>query len=186
MTAQASSRRVRVWDLGVRLFHWSLVAGFAAAYLTEDFRDLHKAIGYAAAGLVGFRVFWGFAGTRHARFSDFVPGPKRLFSYLGSMARGREPRYLGHNPAGGAMIVALLSVIAAITGTGVMMGMDAFFGADWVEDLHEAFVNLALVLIALHVGGVAYSSLRHRENLVRAMITGDKVADDSPPPEIWP
>jgi cytochrome b len=168
---------VRVWDLGVRLFHWSLVAGFTGAYLSDDARSLHEAIGYFIIGLVAFRLVWGLVGGRHARWRDFVPGPVRLVRYLGDLARGREARYLGHNPAGAAMIVALLATIAAISVTGVMMGMDAYFGQEWVEELHETFVNIALALVALHVGGVAYSSLRHRENLVRAMVTGEKLAD---------
>lgn len=178
MSDSTATKSVPVWDLGVRLFHWALVTCFVSAYFIERPRDLHEAFGYVVAGLVAFRLAWGLIGTRHARFIDFVPGPRRLLGYLGDMARGREARYLGHNPAGGAMIVALLSVLAGICTTGVMMGMDAYFGESWVEDLHKNLVTFALLLVALHVAGVALSSLRHRENLVVAMITGQKQADD--------
>ena len=173
-----SSPSVRVWDLGVRLFHWSLVAGVAASYLSENERFLHKTLGYIVMGLIAFRLIWGFVGTYHARFVNFVPGPGRLVRYLSDIAQHREARYLGHSPAGGAMIVAVLATLAAIGTTGYMMGMKAFFGADWVEGLHEACVNVLLLLIVLHLSGVAIASLRHRENLVRSMVTGHKPLHD--------
>ena len=88
----------------------------------------------------------------------------------------RAPRYLGHNPAGGLMTLALLGMIAAIGSTGFMMTTDAFWGAEWVEDLHVALVNSTLGLIALHVAGVLVSSYEHSENLIKAMITGHKRA----------
>ena len=106
-----------------------------------------------------------------------MPGPRKFLRYLAAMWTGREARYLGHNPAGAAMIVALLVLLAAVGTTGYMMGMDAFFGVEWVEDLHKALVNGLLVLVALHVAGVVLSSRRHRENLVLAMITGEKDRD---------
>ncbi len=174
----ARGEKTRVWDIGVRLFHWSLVAAVAGAYLFESPRKLHEAFGYAVIGLVGFRVLWGLIGTPHARFSDFVPGPRRLFSYLRDMVRGQENRHLGHNPAGGAMVIALLLLLTAISSTGYLMGTDAYFGEEWLEDLHEALVDGLLVLIALHLAGVVLASLRHRENLVAAMITGWKDSHD--------
>ena len=174
--------QIRVWDIGVRLFHWSLVSSFAGAYLIAKPRDLHEALGYAVIGLVLFRLIWGVIGGRHARFTDFVPGPRRLLAYLRDMVVRREPRHLGHNPAGGAMIVALLLTLSGIGASGVMMGMDAFFGAAWVEELHKSLVTLALCLVAGHLAGVAYSSLRHRENLVRSMVTGLKSADEPAEP----
>jgi cytochrome b len=170
--------RVRVWDLGVRLFHWSLVAMVVAAYFTEDLRDVHKALGYIVVGLIAFRLLWGLIGTRHARFTDFVAGPGRVLGYLRDMVHGRERRYLGHNPAGAAMIIMLFATLFSVGATGYMMGMDAYFGQDWVEEAHEVLVNCLLVLVAGHIGGVIYASWHHRENLVVAMITGDKETDD--------
>jgi cytochrome b len=173
-----SQKKVQVWDIGVRAFHWSLATMFASAYLFAEQRSVHRILGYVVAGLIAFRLIWGLAGTKHARFTDFVPGPMRLLRYLRDMASGREARSLGHNPAGGAMIVALLTTISGIAVTGYMIGMDAYFGVAWVETLHKTLVNLALGLIAFHLGGVIFSSFRHRENLVKAMVTGKKRLED--------
>lgn len=178
MTSNAA-KRIKVWDIGVRLFHWTMVASVASAYFLAEQRVLHRRLGYVVIALIGFRLIWGLIGTHHARFVNFVPGPRRFFGYLRDMARGREARYLGHNPAGAAMIVALLITLAAVGGSGYMLGMDAWFGVEWVEDAHKLLVNLLLGLVALHVGGVVLSSRRHRENLVLAMLTGEKdVAQD--------
>ena len=177
----ASSQSIRVWDIGVRLFHWSLVAMVAGAYLTEDLRRTHRYLGYIVLALLAFRLVWGLIGTRHARFASFIPGPRRLITYLRDIANGTEARYTGHNPAGAAMIVALLLTLAAIGATGHMMGMDQYFGQDWVEELHGVLVNVLLGLVVFHIGGVLLASTRHHENLVRAMITGRKRKDaDSP------
>ncbi len=169
-----NTKKVRVWDIGVRAFHWSLVAMFASAYIFADQRSLHLLLGYAVTALIAFRLIWGLVGTTHARFSDFVPGPLRLLRYLRDMTAGREERHLGHNPAGAAMILALLTTLSGIAASGYMIGMDAFFGVEWVEDMHKTLVDLALVMVAFHLAGVVFSSLRHRENLVKAMITGEK------------
>lgn len=166
---------VKVWDPLVRLFHWSLVGLFALAYFTGDeWKDAHIVVGYAIGGLVVFRVLWGLVGPRNARFASFVRGPATTLGYLRSALAFRAPRYLGHNPAGAAMIVALLVAIATIATTGYMMTTDTFWGVEWVEDVHVTTVYVALGLIALHVGGVVLASIEHRENLVSAMLTGMK------------
>ena len=172
--SRAEGDMVRVWDPVVRLFHWSTVGLFTLAYLFDHPRDLHKGMGYALLAGVVIRILWGFVGSRHARFADFVPGPGRLIAYARDTAAGREARHLGHNPLGGAMIVALILTLLAICASGWMMGLDAFLGVGWVEEVHEGLVSFALVLVALHVAGVGFSSLRHGENLVRAMVTGLK------------
>ena len=169
-----SSSQVRVWDLGVRLFHWSLVSMVAAAYIFVDPRSVHLTLGYIVIGLIAFRLIWGLIGGKYARFSNFVPGPRRLLTYLRDMRKGREARYLGHNPAGAAMIILLLITLSAVGISGYMIGMDAYFGQTWVEDLHEVFVNFLIVLVIGHVGGVIFSSRRHHENLVKSMVTGKK------------
>ena len=164
-----------VWDPLVRIFHWSLVLSFAAAWLSADgWRALHLWAGYAAAALIGFRLIWGLIGSPYARFSQFLRHPVIVIKYLAAMAVGRERRYLGHNPAGGAMIAALIVSMGALAISGFMMTTDAFWGVEWVEDLHETLANLLLALVVLHLGGVVLASLRHRENLPRAMITGRK------------
>lgn len=165
---------VRVWDPVVRIFHWTLAASFAGAYIFDSPRDVHETLGWITAGAIAVRLVWGLVGSRYARFSDFVPGPRRFLGYIVDTFRGRERRHLGHNPAGGAMIVALLLMVGAIAATGWMMGLDAYWGESWVEDLHVSAVNITLGLVALHIGGVVWESLRHRENLVKSMITGRK------------
>jgi cytochrome b len=169
---------VKVWDPLVRIFHWSLVAAFVIAWATGDeLQKVHEIAGYAIVGLVAFRVLWGFVGSTHARFADFVRGPSAVIGYLFDTARLRARRYLGHNPAGGAMVLALLLMLTVICTTGIMMTMDAFWGVDWVEEAHEISVNLTIVLIGLHLLGVAVAGLEHHENLVGAMITGRKPVD---------
>lgn len=178
--------RVRVWDPLVRLFHWGLAAAFAAGWLTqEQAYDQHLLAGYTALGLVAFRILWGFAGPRHARFTSFVRGPGAVLRYLGQAARGAAPRFVGHNPAGGAMILLLLTAVLAITLSGI--ALDAaenragpladttlFLYTDTIVAVHVWATDAALVLVVLHLLGVAHASLTHRENLVRAMITGTK------------
>ncbi|MGO4907208.1 cytochrome b/b6 domain-containing protein [Pseudorhodobacter sp. W20_MBD10_FR17] len=173
-----SGKTILVWDLGVRLFHWSLVAMVLAAYLTEDFRKAHRYLGYAVIALIAFRLVWGLIGSYHARFITFIPGPIRLTNYLRAIMFAKEKRYLGHNPAGAAMIVALLVTLGAIGATGYMMGMDRYFGQSWVETTHKTLVDGLLVLVALHLGGVILASYRHSENLVKSMITGRKLVDE--------
>jgi cytochrome b len=176
-TRQPGVRMVRVWDSFVRMFHWSLLGLFVLAFATGDeLEKVHIVVGYVIVALLTLRVVWGFVGPRHARFSDFVRPPGETLGYARRALRGRPPRHLGHNPLGGLMIVAMLATLTAVAATGFMMTTDAFWGAEWVEDLHEALVYGMLVLIALHVGGVIVGSWEHRENLVKAMITGRKRA----------
>lgn len=166
---------VRVWDLAVRVFHWSLVISFAVAWLSaEDWRDLHLWAGYAAVALVAFRVVWGFYGSRYARFRQFLRGPRTVIAYLKDVAAGRELRHLGHNPAGAAMILALLLCMVGLCLTGWLYTTEAFWGVAWVEETHEILANLLLALVGLHVAGVVLASRRHHENLVRAMVSGRK------------
>jgi cytochrome b len=169
---------VKVWDLFVRVFHWSLAGLFVVAYATGDeIEKVHIAAGYTIAALLSLRILWGFVGPRHARFSSFVRPPREVLAYVRDVMLLRAPRYIGHNPAGGAMILALLAMLAATCATGFMMTTDAFWGAKWIEDVHEILANLTVALIVLHVLGVLAASFEHGENLMRAMITGRKRAD---------
>jgi cytochrome b len=166
---------VRVWDPAVRIFHWSLAVSILIAWLTGDeWMDVHIWAGYVAAALIAFRLLLGFVGTPHARFSDFARSPLALLRYARDVITGRDARYLGHNPAGGIMILALMATVAAIAITGWMQTRDAFWGEEWLEELHETLANGLLVLIFLHIAGVIFASVRHSENLVLAMITGNK------------
>ncbi len=196
---------IRVWDPLVRMVHWALVAAVAIARITaEESVPLHLWAGYTVAGLVALRLVWGFVGSRYARLAQFVPGPSRLGGYVAALVRGREPRYVGHNPAGAVMILALIATLGVTAWTGWLMEGSPLPGGDqaaamlvspafadddddreierreagpgWAEDLHEASANL--LPIALHVAGVVWESLHGHENLVRAMVTGRKRAPD--------
>ena len=165
---------VRVWDPLVRVFHWTLAGSFLGAYALEDPRLLHETLGYVALAAVMIRIVWGFVGSEHARFADFVPGPAGLLRYIRDALAGRERRYLGHNPAGGAMVVVLLTMVIVLAVSGWMMTTDAYFGVEWLETLHETVANLTLGLVIFHILGVVWESRRHGENLVLAMVSGMK------------
>lgn len=212
---QPETRQVKVWDPLVRIFHWSLVVAFTVAYLSgeepEDFMDLHAWSGYAVLGLILLRSVWGLIGSRHARFTDFVYRPSTVLGYLRDMLTQRARRYLGHNPLGGAMTIALLlgllgatisglalyaveenaGPLAGLIGAGDRAGAQDTGGngqttdhnrreesddGELLEEVHEIFSNVTLILVFLHIGGVLLSSLVHKENLPRAMITGRKRA----------
>jgi cytochrome b len=173
--AAMNATTVSVWDPVVRLFHWSLVSSFALAWLTSHGSDdMHQWAGYAAATLIVIRVLWGFLGTTYARFTHFVRGPAAVMRYLQDILRRREARHIGHNPAGGAMILALMTMMTVTAATGWMMTTDALFGVVWVETTHSLAAHGLLLLAILHVGGVVLASVRHRENLIVAMVRGRK------------
>ncbi len=165
---------IRVWDPVVRLFHWTLVAAFSYNYIVQSPRTNHRLIGYVVLGAITIRLIWGFVGTKHARFCDFVPGPRKFFRHVQEVRGGTDVRHIGHNPAGGAMVVVLMVMLAIIGLSGWSMGLDMFHHVRWMRMVHELSVNLTLMLVILHIGGVVWESWRHRENLVVAMITGNK------------
>jgi len=208
---QTETDTVRVWDPIVRLGHWTLVTTFFTAYFTEDdFLVQHVWAGYVVGAIVLLRIFWGFVGSNNARFAGFVRSPSITFGYLGALLRGKAPRHIGHNPAGAAMIVAILLSLSATVYSGLVLyaaeedaGPMSYFavdqrigygvsvipvvladddegehgnaeGEEFWEEVHEVFANLTLILVVIHVMGVFGSSYLHRENLVRAMITGRK------------
>jgi cytochrome b len=171
-------RRILVWDVPTRVFHWLQVLAFGGAYLlafSERTRDYHDALGYILLVLLVFRLVWGFIGTRYARFSSFLFKPREIVAYLGSMIKGKPGHYLGHNPAGSVSVWLLLAVGMFICVTGVMSLQDD--ASDLVIELHGLATNVMLGVIALHLAGVLMSSILHRENLVRAMLTGYKSAE---------
>jgi len=198
-----SEASIKVWDIGVRVFHWSLVAFFSIAYITGEIETetLHAYAGYVIIGLLAFRIIWGFIGSRYARFADFLYSPAEIMTYLKGLLTRHPKHYLGHNPAGGLMVVVMLASLIAVSWTGLEvygaeghgplaqaeLSLVATAQADgWEDDdehegdeefweeVHEASVYFMLLLIGLHLAGVVISSLLHRENLVRAMVTGRK------------
>jgi cytochrome b len=172
----------------VRIFHWSLVLAFSIAYFTEDdLLTVHVWAGYVVLGLVVFRLIWGVVGTRYARFNNFVHRPAVVKGFLKDTLRSRAKRYLGHNPAGGAMIILMLIVLILTGLSGLAIyGIEEGAGplamlagsAEWIEDVaeetHEFLANFMVLLVAFHVIGVLVESLLHRENLAKAMVTGRK------------
>jgi len=171
------SQPIMVWDVPTRVFHWLLVLSFCGAFLTaesEHYRDIHVVLGYTLLGLLAFRLLWGFFGTRYARFRSFLFKHGEIVAYLLSLAKGKPAHYIGHNPVGSVAIWLLLALGISSGITGVMLFQDA--GGDAVEELHKFASNAMLAVVFIHIAGVVVSSLMHRENLVRSMITGFKSA----------
>lgn len=181
---------VKVWDVPVRLFHWMLVLSFTLAYLTADFHVIfiHVWLGYFLCFLLLARIFWGFFGSRYARFSSFLFSKGETIEYIHSLIKNNPRHYLGHNPAGALMVFALLALLGGVFLSGLMtLAVIDFEGpllflvnqldddaSYMVRHLHSWLVDAALILIPMHLLGVAVGSLQHKENLVRAMITGWK------------
>lgn len=202
LTPGAGDARVKVWDPLVRIGHWLLLAAVATALITRgEPETLHQAAGYIIGGYVVFRLVWGVIGPEHARFENFLRSPLAGLRYLAALVTGRAERSIGHSPAGGLMIVALLIALSGTVATGLAMEnhvpvppmVASVIPVEAVEEgeegeesgeeeegpwgeIHEAFSNLVLGLALLHVAGVAVASVAHRESLVRAMIDGRKRA----------
>jgi len=214
-----NSQFIKVWNIAIRVFHWTLVGFFTLAFISsENFPNLHPIFGYSILALVIFRIFYGFVGTRYARFSDFLYAPAEIADYLKGLFIGRPKHYIGHNPAGGLMIVVLLLCLLSLTLTGLkadgvkghgpLAGYETSFvsrafadsdekgesgnhkrrsrsGKDYSaaeehekeefwEEVHETMAYFSLFLVSIHIAGALTSSILHRENLIKAMITGRK------------
>ena len=169
------AKPIRVWDLPTRLFHWSLATSFVIAFVTaesEKLRDIHVVAGYTLAGLIAFRLLWGFVGGGYSRFAEFLPTPRTIVDYIKSLMDGRPQHYVGHNPAGAVAIFLLLGFGIAAAGSGWAVYED--MGGHFMEELHEGASNGMMAIVAIHIAGVIVSSWLHRENLILAMITGWK------------
>jgi cytochrome b len=198
---------VKVWDPYVRFFHWTLVFCIIGQFITaEDFQNVHVILGYVIIGLLLSRILWGFVGTKHARFNDFLYRPGTTIRYLKSLFNGRPEHYIGHNPAGGLMTIVLLLSLLVTTFTGLMTlgsegkGPFADTGTSVTQlahadsdkhgdedrphshaggvwkEIHEAMTGFIIFLVVVHVAGVIVSSWVHKENLILGMITGRKNA----------
>ena len=179
---------VNVWDAGVRVFHWSLAVLVVFNLISGGERGfaftLHVLAGYTIAALLGFRLVWGVVGSKHARFADFVRGPAVVRDYLARLWRRDPPRSVGHNPAGGWMIVVLLVMLVGLVitgligagrdGAGPLSSLVSRTTARTVRNLHGLLSNLLIALIVVHVLGVIVDWWITRENLVKAMFTGVK------------
>ena len=172
----SNKQAILVWDFPTRIFHWLLVVCFAGAWLTsesERLQMIHFAFGYSACGLVLFRSVWGFAGTRYARFSQFIKGPKQILNHFKDALGGNQHATVGHNPAGGLVMLALMLIILLIGLTGYLSVKE--FLSDFMSGAHEAIASLALALVIVHIAAAIFMSLLQRENLVKAMVTGEKL-----------
>ena len=190
---QETDNIVKVWDLPVRVFHWSLVLGVVAAFISGEIgaSEIHAWVGYALCVLLVARVYWGFRGNEYARFRSFIFSYGETMAYVRSMASGHPKPYLGHNPAGALMVFALLGLLTLLFVTGLVTQAvidfegPLLFLANLVSDetsyafrhLHEFLPIVGLVLVSLHILGVVAGSIQHNENLVRAMLTGKKKSD---------
>jgi cytochrome b len=195
--------KIKVWDPPVRIFHWLLVLLFTVSYLTgEEESRAHIYVGYGVLALLLFRIVWGVIGSHHARFSDFLAGPSAVLCYARALLKGKPPRFIGHNPLGGWMIILLLLSLSlsvwsglklyATEGQGPLAGQSLLIASsvaddddddkfdpahEFWEEAHEFFANFTVLLVFLHVSGVLAASWLHRENLIMAMITGYKKSD---------
>lgn len=168
-------KRILVWDLPTRIGHWLLATAFTLSFLTgdgEEWRLVHVAAGYAVAGVIAFRVFWGMAGTRYARFSSFLFSPRSVFAYLGELLKGKPSHWVGHNPAGSYAIYILILLGLATTASG--FAVYAEIGGEWLEDAHDVLSYTMLGMVCFHVLGVIVGSRAHHENLLRSMLDGYK------------
>ncbi len=184
---------IKVWDRFLRFFHWTLVLSFTTAFISGEVHasTIHVLVGYALCVLLAARVYWGFKGGEYARFRSFIFPVSEAIAYMRSMLKGNPKHYFGHNPAGALMVFTMFGLLALIFVSGLLtLGTIDFEGplvflANRVSDdtsyvfrhLHEFLPEIALVLVVLHLLGVLVGSIQHKENLVRAMLTGKK----SPP-----
>lgn len=210
MSYPANNKEIRVWDVATRAFHWSLVVMVTVCWITAEAEGplfwTHLISGYGVLLLVFFRLVWGFLGNRHARFVDFVRGWTAVHEHIKGLMVLTPPRYIGHNPLGGWMILALLGMLSLSVVSGLFAADDGDSGpyaslvtpnmADTLSEIHEALASFLLFLIGLHVLGVLADSLLGRENLARALWTGIKripvneieagiPEDDAPESPFW-
>lgn len=178
MNTTAASRppdRVRVWDPLVRVFHWSLVSCVVLnSWVVEEGETIHQWLGYAAAALVGLRLVWALIGSRHARFTDWFPTPRRVHDHVTALLHGEVPTHTGHNPLGALMMLTLMALVLGLGLTGWLQGTDAFWGVDWVQELHEGLAAMLVWLAALHAAAALVMGRIERTRLVKAMVTGVK------------
>jgi cytochrome b len=178
---------VRIWDLPVRLVHWALVVLLAFSWWSAEqgHMDWHMRSGYALLTLVLFRVVWGFVGSTHARFADFVTGPRALAAHLRALPSRDSPAHAGHNPLGGLSVVLMLAAVLVQVCTGLFASDDILVegplyrhvsGAtsEWLTAVHDANFDLLLVLVAVHVAAIVFYRVFKRQDLIGPMLSGRK------------
>src|SRR3990167_1213736 len=164
-----------VWDLFVRVFHWTLVVCVLLnSFVLDDGETIHQWAGYLASARVLARLVWCFVGSRHARFTDFFPTPGRIARHVRGMLSGRAEFHWGHNPLGALMMMALMGLVLALGVTGWMQGLDAYWGEEWLQDLHEGIGEALIILVGLHAAASLIMGRIERARLLKAMVTGVK------------
>jgi cytochrome b len=174
-TLPGSETRRPVWDRFVRLFHWTLVACVLLNYFVfEEGESLHEWSGYLATALVTSRIVWGFIGSPHARFTDFFPTPSRLLRHVRAVRSGQPEHHWGHNPLGALMILLLMTLVISLGLTGWLQGTDAYFGEEWLQNLHRYLANTLIGFVGLHAAAALIIGRIERTRLIKAMVTGVK------------
>lgn len=174
------AKTIAVWDPFVRVFHWSIALGFLLNMtLLEEGETFHEWVGYAMLALVGLRIIWGFIGPIRARFSNFFPTPKRVQHHLQAIKTGQHDASEGHNPLGGAMVITLMLMLLVVGFSGWMQTWDAYWGEEWLEELHEIAANITLGLVAIHVAAVIIMGRFTGIPLIRPMLTGKRTVTDN-------
>jgi len=187
MQEDGGRQPVLVWDVAVRVFHWMLVLllGFSWLSAEMDWMDWHFYSGYAALTLILFRILWGFVGSTHARFGDFLYGPSAIIAYLRTLPSRTAAKFAGHNPLGGISVVLILLCVLVQAGTGLFANDDILYEgplykhvskdlSDWLTTIHKYNFDVLLVLASVHVAAVLYYLFWKSENLIKPMFTGRK------------
>jgi cytochrome b len=169
----AAPQTIIIWDGFVRLFHWSVASLFLLDFwVLEDGDPPHEWAGYALGALVLMRIIWGFIGPGNARFSSFFPTPKRIAAHWRELKTGEIDPNVGHNPFGGAMVIFLLSLLVLVTLSGWMQTLDAFWGEEWVQQLHEISADITMIAVVIHVSAVVLMQILTQIPLIQTMVTG--------------
>lgn len=187
-------KTISVWDIPVRLFHWSLATSILMSFITAQIggnaMEWHKRIGYFVIGLIIFRVVWGFVGSYHARFKNFVYAPATVINYAKNLFKKDSAHYVGHNPMGGLSVVALIASVGLQTVTGLFSNDDILLEgpyasmvskafSDQMTRLHQLNSDLILILVGLHLSAIVFYAMFKKEQLIEAMLTGKKDIDPS-------
>lgn len=169
----ALQQKIKVWDPVIRFFHWSMALSFLLnSFVVEEGESAHEWLGYYILGLLLIRLLWGFTGPENARFRDFFPTKRNVSQYFHQLVKGGEHNPDRHNPLGGLMIIAMLLSILITGVSGWVSSLDVFFGADWLEEIHEFFADITLLLVSVHIFAVTTFSWFGKHNLISIMLTG--------------
>ena len=171
MRQSTTLEKIHVWDRFVRAFHWALVICILLNFFVlEEGETPHRWLGYLATALVCARIVWGFVGSRYARFSDFFPTPAKIVRHVQNVRSGTHDDYPGHNPVAALMIFALMGLVLALGITGYMQGTDAYWGEDWVQELHEALASTLIALAGLHAAAALMHHYFWKDNTLLRMM----------------